>query len=224
MNTMTLTPGQLSLSQLYDVWRHPVQLRLDASAIDGINASVACVNDIVAEGRTAYGINTGFGLLARTRIADEDLQNLQRSLVLSHAAGVGDPLDDAMVRLIMVLKINSPGARVFRDSVERDRGAHRSGECRRVSADSGKRVGWRVGRLSASGASVADATWRRKSALAGRMASGAGGAKKAGLEPVALAAKEGLALLNGTRASTASRCAVCLRHRNYLPPPSSAAR
>ncbi len=137
MNTMTLTPGQLSLSQLYYVWRHPVQLRLDASAIDGINASVACVNDIVAEGRTAYGINTGFGLLAQTRIADEDLQNLQRSLVLSHAAGVGDPLDDAMVRLIMVLKINS-GARVFRDSVERDRGAHRSGECRRVSADSGK--------------------------------------------------------------------------------------
>lgn len=107
MNTMTLTPGQLSLSQLYYVWRHPVQLRLDASAIDGINASVACVNDIVAEGRTAYGINTGFGLLAQTRIADEDLQNLQRSLVLSHAAGVGDPLDDAMVRLIMVLKINS---------------------------------------------------------------------------------------------------------------------
>ncbi|EAY5568557.1 histidine ammonia-lyase, partial [Salmonella enterica] len=107
MNTMTLTPGQLSLSQLYDVWRHPVQLRLDASAIGGINASVACVNDIVAEGRTAYGINTGFGLLAQTRIADEDLQNLQRSLVLSHAAGVGDPLDDAMVRLIMVLKINS---------------------------------------------------------------------------------------------------------------------
>ncbi|SUG56687.1 histidine ammonia-lyase [Salmonella enterica subsp. diarizonae] len=50
MNTMTLTPGQLSLSQLYDVWRHPVQLRLDASAIDGINASVACVNGIVAEG------------------------------------------------------------------------------------------------------------------------------------------------------------------------------
>lgn len=66
MNTMTLTPGQLSLSQLYDIWRHPVQLRLDASAIDGINASVACVNDIVAEGRTAYGINTGFGLLAQT--------------------------------------------------------------------------------------------------------------------------------------------------------------
>lgn len=107
MNTMTLTPGHLSFSQLREVWQQPVKLRLDASAIDGINASVACVNTIVAEGRTAYGINTGFGLLAQTRIANEDLQNLQRSLVLSHAAGVGDALDDALVRLIMVLKINS---------------------------------------------------------------------------------------------------------------------
>lgn len=107
MNTMTLTPGHLSFSQLREVWQQPVKLRLDASAIDGINASVACVNTIVAEGRTAYGINTGFGLLAQTRIANEDLQNLQRSLVLSHAAGVGDALDDSLVRLIMVLKINS---------------------------------------------------------------------------------------------------------------------
>ncbi|MGP4879502.1 aromatic amino acid lyase, partial [Klebsiella pneumoniae] len=65
------------------------------------------VNAILAEGRTAYGINTGFGLLAQTRISTEDLENLQRSLVLSHAAGVGEPLDDDLARLIMVLKINS---------------------------------------------------------------------------------------------------------------------
>ncbi len=68
---------------------------------------MACVNAILAEGRTAYGINTGFGLLAQTRISTEDLENLQRSLVLSHAAGVGEPLDDDLTRLIMVLKINS---------------------------------------------------------------------------------------------------------------------
>ncbi|HEB0896327.1 TPA: aromatic amino acid lyase, partial [Citrobacter braakii] len=97
MNTMTLTPGHLSFAQLRDIWQQPVKLSLDAGAIDAINASVACVNNIVAEGRTAYGINTGFGLLAQTRIATEDLQNLQRSLVLSHAAGVGEALDDAMV-------------------------------------------------------------------------------------------------------------------------------
>jgi histidine ammonia-lyase len=51
-------------------------------------ASVACVEQILAENRTTYGINTGFGLLASTRIASEDLENLQRSLVLSHAAGL----------------------------------------------------------------------------------------------------------------------------------------
>ncbi|WP_313646976.1 aromatic amino acid lyase, partial [Pseudomonas sp.] len=85
----------------------PVRLQLDASAGPAIDASVACVEQIIAQDRTAYGINTGFGLLASTRIASHDLENLQRSLVLSHAAGIGAPLDDALVRLIMVLKINS---------------------------------------------------------------------------------------------------------------------
>ena len=94
MNALTLTPGSLSLKQLRHVWRQPVTLALDESAHRAINDSVACVEAIVAEGRTAYGINTGFGLLAQTRIATHDLENLQRSLVLSHAAGVGQPLDD----------------------------------------------------------------------------------------------------------------------------------
>ncbi|WP_196480804.1 aromatic amino acid lyase, partial [Enterobacter ludwigii] len=107
MNALTLTPGSLTLKQLRNVWRQPVTLSLDESAHAAINDSVACVEAIIAEGRTAYGINTGFGLLAQTRIATHDLENLQRSLVLSHAAGVGQPLDDDIVRLMMVLKINS---------------------------------------------------------------------------------------------------------------------
>ena len=107
MKSLTLIPGQLSLSQLRDVYSHPVNIILDSGAFAAIDESVACVNAILAEGRTAYGINTGFGLLAQTRISTEDLENLQRSLVLSHAAGVGEPLDDDLARLIMVLKINS---------------------------------------------------------------------------------------------------------------------
>ena len=99
MNALTLTPGSLTLKQLRHVWRQPVTLSLDESAHAAINDSVACVEAIIAEGRTAYGINTGFGLLAQTRIATHDLENLQRSLVLSHAAGVGQPLDDEIVRL-----------------------------------------------------------------------------------------------------------------------------
>ena len=101
MNALTLTPGSLTLKQLRNVWRKPVTLSLDASAHAAINDSVACVEAIVAEGRTAYGINTGFGLLAQTRIATHDLENLQRSLVLSHAAGVGQPLDDE-IQVVLV--------------------------------------------------------------------------------------------------------------------------
>jgi histidine ammonia-lyase len=104
---LTLKPGTLTLAQLRAIHAAPVRLQLDASAAPAIDASVACVEQIIAEDRTAYGINTGFGLLASTRIASDDLENLQRSLVLSHAAGVGAPLDDDLVRLIMVLKINS---------------------------------------------------------------------------------------------------------------------
>ncbi|MCV2514399.1 aromatic amino acid lyase, partial [Leclercia pneumoniae] len=107
MNAFTLNPGTLTLAQLRQLWSSPMQLTLSEAAFGAINESVACVEAIVAEGRTAYGINTGFGLLAQTRIATHDLENLQRSLVLSHAAGVGEPLDDEIVRLMMVLKINS---------------------------------------------------------------------------------------------------------------------
>jgi histidine ammonia-lyase len=106
MKNLTLIPGQLSLAQLREVFQQPLTITLDEQAFAAINDSVACVNAILAEGRTAYGINTGFGLLAQP-ISTDDLENLQRSLVLSHAAGVGEPLDDAMARLIMVLKINS---------------------------------------------------------------------------------------------------------------------
>lgn len=65
MNALTLTPGSLSLKQLRHVWRQPVTLALDESAHRAINDSVACVEAIVAEGRTAYGINTGFACWRR---------------------------------------------------------------------------------------------------------------------------------------------------------------
>ncbi|MFI7965319.1 aromatic amino acid lyase, partial [Acinetobacter baumannii] len=104
---LLIQPGKLTLADLRQAYLNPIKVKLDKSASSAINASVACVEKIVNEGRTAYGINTGFGLLASTKIAPEDLEKLQRSLVLSHAAGVGEALDDAMVRLIILLKANS---------------------------------------------------------------------------------------------------------------------
>ncbi len=69
MKALTIRPGKLTLAQLRDVYQHPVTLTLDDNAYGPIQQSVACVERIVEENRTAYGINTGFGLLASTRIA-----------------------------------------------------------------------------------------------------------------------------------------------------------
>ncbi|WP_415999436.1 histidine ammonia-lyase [Citrobacter portucalensis] len=203
MNTMTLTPGQLSFTQLREIWQLPVKLNLDAGAIDVINASVACVNNIVAEGRTAYGINTGFGLLAQTRIATEDLQNLQRSLVLSHAAGVGEALDDAMVRLIMVLKINSlaRGFSGIRLSVIEALIALVNAEVYPLIPAKGS-VG-ASGDLAPLAHMSLTLLGEGKARWQGEWLPATDALKKAGLEPITLEAKEGLALLNGTQASTA---------------------
>ncbi|WP_370603807.1 histidine ammonia-lyase [Citrobacter braakii] len=203
MNTMTLTPGHLSFAQLRDIWQQPVKLSLDTGAIDAINASVACVNNIVAEGRTAYGINTGFGLLAQTRIATEDLQNLQRSLVLSHAAGVGEALDDAMVRLIMVLKINSlaRGFSGIRLSVIDALIALVNAEVYPLIPAKGS-VG-ASGDLAPLAHMSLTLLGEGKARWQGEWLPATEALKKAGLEPITLEAKEGLALLNGTQASTA---------------------
>lgn len=203
MKTLTLTPGHLSFSQLREVWQQPVKLCLDERAVDGINGSVACVNTIVAEGRTAYGINTGFGLLAQTRIANEDLQNLQRSLVLSHAAGVGEALDDALVRLIMVLKINSlaRGFSGIRLSVIEALIALVNAEVYPLIPAKGS-VG-ASGDLAPLAHMSLTLLGEGKARWQGEWLTAKDALKKAGLEPITLAAKEGLALLNGTQASTA---------------------
>ena len=203
MNALTLIPGQLSLAQLRAIYQQPLQLSLDASAAAPIDASVACVEQILAENRTAYGINTGFGLLASTRIACEDLENLQRSLVLSHAAGVGEPLSDALVRLIMVLKVNSL-SRGF------------SGIRRQVIDALIALINVQVyphiplkGSVGASGdlAPLAHMSLvllgEGKARFQGQWLDAPTALKQAGLQPLTLAAKEGLALLNGTQVSTA---------------------
>lgn len=203
MSLFTLHPGQLTLAQLRAAYQAPLRVSLAASAYPAIEASVACVNGIIAEGRTAYGINTGFGLLASTRIANEDLEKLQRSLVLSHAAGIGAPLDDAMVRLIMLLKVNSL-ARGF------------SGIRRRVIEALIALINAEVyphiplkGSVGASGdlAPLAHMSLvllgESQARYRGEWLPATEALAIAGLQPMTLAAKEGLALLNGTQVSTA---------------------
>lgn len=200
---LNLVPGELTLAQLRAVYLEPVTLTLDPSAERPIEDSVACVERILAEHRTAYGINTGFGLLASTRIASADLETLQRSLVLSHAAGVGQPISDALVRLIMVLKVNSL-ARGF------------SGIRRKIIDALIALINAEVypliplkGSVGASGdlAPLAHMSLvllgEGKARYKGEWLDATEALAVAGLEPLTLAAKEGLALLNGTQVSTA---------------------
>ena len=104
---LLLRPGALTLPALRALWAVPMTLAVDAAARAAVDAAAATVSDIVSTHRTVYGVNTGFGLLARTRIDDARLAELQRALVLSHSAGTGALLDDAVVRLVIALKVAS---------------------------------------------------------------------------------------------------------------------
>ncbi|URQ59935.1 histidine ammonia-lyase [Pantoea alhagi] len=200
---LTLHPGTLTLAQLREIYSHPIHIELDERAIPAINNSVNSVNTILAEGRTAYGINTGFGLLAQTRIPAEDLENLQRSLVLSHAAGIGEPLDDSLVRLMMVLKINSlaRGFSGIRLSVIQALIALVNAQVFPLIPAKGS-VG-ASGDLAPLAHMSLTLLGEGKARYQGEWLPAAEALKKAGLEPITLAAKEGLALLNGTQTSTA---------------------
>ncbi|MER2473283.1 histidine ammonia-lyase [Photorhabdus laumondii] len=203
MKQLTIYPGKLTLDELRQVYLQPVKITLDSQIFPAIERSVECVNAILAENRTAYGINTGFGLLASTRIEEDNLEKLQRSLVVSHAAGVGKALDDNMTRLIMVLKINSlsRGYSGIRLAVIQALIALVNAEiyphipCKGSVGASGDLAPLAHMSLLLLGEGQAryQGEWLpAKEALA-----------KANLQPITLAAKEGLALLNGTQVSTA---------------------
>ncbi|HEY4803174.1 MAG TPA: aromatic amino acid lyase, partial [Paraburkholderia sp.] len=107
--TLRLTPGYLTLPNLRQIAREAVQLELDPASFAAIDAGARAVAEITAKGEPAYGINTGFGRLASTHIPNDQLELLQRNLVLSHAVGVGEPMSRPVVRLLMALKLSSLG-------------------------------------------------------------------------------------------------------------------
>src|SRR5947209_17097568 len=99
-----LNPEAIGLATLRDLWTG-AEARLDGAAMQRVANSAASVERIVAGGETVYGINTGFGLLANTRIPDGRLAELQTNLILSHSAGLGEPLPRHITRLMIVLKL-----------------------------------------------------------------------------------------------------------------------
>jgi histidine ammonia-lyase len=106
MTDIVLTPGASALAHWRAIYRGAA-VTLDPACRPAVQAAADCVAAIVAQGDPVYGINTGFGKLATVRIADADLAALQRNIVLSHAAGVGEPMPAAIARLMMALKLAS---------------------------------------------------------------------------------------------------------------------
>src|ERR1044071_7645299 len=99
-----IDPTEVTLDQLRRIWSGE-SVRLDHASMQRVANSAAAVDRIVAGGETIYGVNTGFGLLANTRIPDDRLAELQTNLILSHSAGLGDPLPRHVTRLMILLKL-----------------------------------------------------------------------------------------------------------------------
>jgi histidine ammonia-lyase len=202
-DTYVLRPGALGLADLRRLTRGETEITLEPSSWARIDRAAEVVRTIVMGGRAVYGINTGFGKLASTRIPIDDLAELQRRLVLSHCAGVGAPLPDPVVRLALTLKLNSLSlghSGVRREVVEALLQLLRHG-CYPVIPSQGS-VG-ASGDLAPlahlSAALMGEGTVR----LDGTALPAGDALSRIGLEPLVLGAKEGLALLNGTQISTA---------------------
>ncbi|MFA5121616.1 MAG: histidine ammonia-lyase [Zavarzinia sp.] len=199
---MTLKPGAVSLDELRRIYRGESTAVLDRAMRPAIEAAARVVA-AAADGPAVYGVNTGFGKLASTRIAPEQTATLQRNLILSHSSGVGTPLPEGIVRLVMALKLTSLG-----------RGA--SG-VRFVLIELLEAMLTRgvlpvipgQGSVGASGdlAPLAHMTavmiGEGEAFFEGRRLPGAEALAAAGLAPVVLGPKEGLAMINGTQVSTA---------------------
>ncbi len=206
MNDVVMRPGEVSLAEWRAIYRG-AGAKLDPASAPVIAASAAAVERILARGEPVYGINTGFGKLASVRIEAGDLETLQRNIVLSHAAGVGEPSPVPVIRLMLALKLASlaQGASGVRPAtvalleamlakgltpvVPAQGSVGASGDLAPLAHMAATMIG--VGEIF-----VGETRLPAAQALA-----------EAGLSPVTLGPKEGLALLNGTQFSTANALA-----------------
>ena len=202
MTALLLTPGEIPFADLRRL-NAGEGFAISEAARPAVEASVKTVADIVAAGQPAYGINTGFGKLAQAGIAAHDLAALQRNLVLSHSVGTGPLLEDDCVRLILALKAASLArghSGVSWPVIERLAELHRRDILPCIPAQGSVGASGDLAPLahmSAAMLGIGDVRVQGK-----RMPAGAA-LEQAGLQPVQLGPKEGLALLNGTQVSTA---------------------
>ncbi len=194
-----LTGNDLKFSQLYDVAFRGEKVSLAPDAVEGMKASRAVVERVVASGETAYGINTGFGKLASVRISAEQVRQLQVNLVRSHSCGVGLPLSEAETRAMMLLRANAlaKGLSGIRPQTVETLCAMLNAKVHPVIPSQGS-VG-ASGDLAPLAHLAQVVIGEGHAGFQGETLAGGEAMRRAGITPVALEAKEGLSLLNGTQ-------------------------
>ncbi len=201
--TETLIPGQTTLAQLERIFRDEAPARLDPTSRPGVEAAAVAIAAAAAGEAAVYGVNTGFGKLASLKIASKDTATLQRNLILSHCCGVGDAMPRAVARLMMALKLLSLGrgaSGVRWDIIKLIEGMLARGVTPVVPAQGS--VG-ASGDLAPLAHMAAVMIGEGEAEHLGTVKSGAAALAEAGLRPLILGPKEGLALINGTQFSTA---------------------
>jgi histidine ammonia-lyase len=202
VSPIRLRPGSVTLAELRAIWAGaPVELA--AGAWGAVDSAAACVGRILESGRTVYGVNTGFGLLAQTRIPPDRLAELQRNLVMSHSCGLGDDLARPVVRLAMATKVIGLArghSGVRREVVERILALLEADALPCIPSQGS--VG-ASGDLAPLGHLSAAMLGEGRIDLRGTIVPAGEALRELGLEPLVLGPKEGLALINGTQISTA---------------------
>ena len=213
---IALSPGHIDLSQLRAVRKGGVRLRLPPDAEAVITRSAAIVQSAAAGELPVYGVNTGFGKLASTRIGKEELARLQRNLIRSHGVGVGDPLQPSVMRLVLAMKAASlaRGYSGVRPEVVQclldvfNAGLIPWVPCQGSVGASGDLAPLAHMTLALMGEGEMLVDGERRPALPEL--------ERAGLRPLELQAKEGLALINGTQISTALALEGLLRFEHLF--------
>jgi histidine ammonia-lyase len=214
--TLLIDDAPIRLDRLREAWKHPVTLSIGDTARKKVDASNRLIAEVVRSGKQVYGVNTGFGQLAQVRVSDDELVRLQENLIRSHSVGVGELLPDHCVRLVMILKVIAlaqgfSGVRQelidalcalinnnIYPAIPSKGSVGASGDLAPLAHMAGVLLG--IGSVRVDGARLA-----ATDAL-----------QRAGLMPLQLAPKEGLALLNGTQVSTALALSAVFRTEHVL--------
>jgi len=210
-----LTGNDLTFEQFYAVALEGSKVSLAPAAEQRMNASRTVVDKLVASRETAYGINSGFGKLASVRISAEQVRQLQVNLVRSHACGVGPPLNEAQTRGMMLLRANAlaKGFSGIRPTIVEMLCDMLNAKVHPVIPSQGS-VG-ASGDLAPLAHLAQVMIGEGRVAFQGKTLAGGEALRRAGIRPLALEAKEGLSLLNGTQGMLAL-LSLALRQADIL--------